>query len=361
MDHYELGTKHDCKNASAAGLLGGLQQMGNNRWFITWGVIPMHDRRLVVMEELKGASTDVLSKLTDMRSSGIAEISKIEKRRAHARTRLIMISNPRGGKALANYSFGVESCKELLGSQEDVRRFDLAVIPAAGQIDANDLNKLNSSRPKIEHKYDREVCKRAILWAWTRKKEQIEFEEGAEALCLERANRLCKKFSESMPLCDKGTMRYKIARLAISAAAMTFSTLDKSVEVVLVRKCHIDFVADFIENEYSRDKFGYARFSAGELYKANIIQPEEVMKTIATTKYPNEFLTQLLHNEEINLRDIQDWCEVDRDTANGIMSSLARRQALRRVKMSYNKTPAFITLIKETIDKGKLDSYKGDF
>ena len=71
MDHYKLGARHECKNATSAGLLGGLQQLGS-RWFVSWGIIPMHDKRLVVLEEIKGTPIEVLAKLTDMRSSGIA-------------------------------------------------------------------------------------------------------------------------------------------------------------------------------------------------------------------------------------------------------------------------------------------------
>lgn len=35
MEHYGLGERVDCKNASTAGLIGGLQQMGV-RWFVSW-------------------------------------------------------------------------------------------------------------------------------------------------------------------------------------------------------------------------------------------------------------------------------------------------------------------------------------
>ncbi len=108
QQHYALGERVECKNATVAGLLGGLQQLGT-RWFVSWGVIPTHDRRLVCLEEVKGAPVEVLGKLTDMRSSGVAEIPKFERRRAHSRTRLIWISNPRGNRTVASYSFGVEA------------------------------------------------------------------------------------------------------------------------------------------------------------------------------------------------------------------------------------------------------------
>ena len=357
MEHYGLGVKHDCKNASSAGLVGGLQQLGNNRWFVSWGVIPMHDRRLVVLEELKGASQEVVAKMTDMRSSGIAEISKIEKRRAHARTRLVMISNPRSGRPLAAYNFGVEAIKELIGSQEDIRRFDIANIPAASQINPEDLNRLSSSRDSVKHRFTEDICKRCILWAWTRTFDQIRFEKGAEKLCLKLSTDLCLEFSESMPLCDKGTMRYKLARLAVSLAAMTFSTMQEDEEVILVRECHISYMADKLKHEYSLPEFGYADYSKAQIFSNSILDPKEVKTRLLSTKYPRDLITQLIHTDEISLTDIQDWCEIERDIATSLLSMLVRKHALYRVKRWYVKTSEFIKLLKEIRDSGEIKRF----
>lgn len=357
IEHYGLGVKHDCKNASSAGLLGGLQQLGNNRWFVSWGVIPMHDRRLVIMEELKGAPVEVLGRLTDMRSSGIAEISKIEKRRAHARTRLVMISNPRSGRPMNAYNFGVEAIKELIGSQEDIRRFDFAVILVASQVNPDDLNKLSSSRKSVEQVYTAEICKRCILWAWTRTLDQIRFEPGSEDLCLQLATKLCSEFSESMPLCDKGTMRYKLARLSVSLAAMTFSTLEDNEEVILVRKCHVEFVERMLREEYSKAEFGYADYSKAQVFSSLILDPDEVRSKLLSTKFPKDLITQLIHTDEISLIDIQDWCEVERDIASSLLSALVRKHALYRVKRWYVKTSEFIRLLKSIRDSGEIEKF----
>lgn len=356
MAHYGVGVRHDCKNASAAGLLGGLQQLGN-RWFVSWGIIPMHDRRLVIMEELKGATEEVLGRLTDMRSSGIAEISKIEKRRAHARTRLIMISNPRSGRAISAYNFGIEAIKELMGSQEDVRRFDFATIPAASQINPDDVNKLNSSRPIVEHKYTSEITRRCILWAWTRLIDQVHFEDGAENLCLKLAIELCSKFSEALPLCDKGTMRYKLARLSVALAAMTFSTLENNLEIILVRSCHVEFIYHLLIDEYSKPAFGYADFSKAQKFSNCVIDPEEIKNRLLSTKFPVDLITQLIHTDEININDICDWCEIDMELAQRLLSFLVRKHALYRIKRWYIKTSEFISLLKTIQDSGEAKKF----
>jgi hypothetical protein len=58
--HYGAGARVECKNASIAGLIGGLQQLGT-RWFVTWGLIPQNDRRLVLLEEAKGLQPIILN------------------------------------------------------------------------------------------------------------------------------------------------------------------------------------------------------------------------------------------------------------------------------------------------------------
>lgn len=340
-DHYGLGERIDCKNASAAGLIGGLQQMGN-RWFISWGAIPLHDQRLVILEELKGIPVEVIGRMTDMRSSGIAEIPKIEHRKARARTRLLAISNPRSTRQVTGYSFGVLAIEELIGGLEDVRRFDLAYLVSSAQVSANEINKLAGSRPSVEHKYSSELCRRLVLWAWTRKPSDIVFEdESAPSEC---ASHLCSKYSETIPLVDRGTARFKIARLAIALATRTYS-VDRLGRVV-VRRAHVEYVASFLDNLYSDPIFGYAEYSAAKSRASKITDEGAVIRHIRAMKYPADFVEACSGAETIVPSDIMDWCEVDKDEAQRLLSLLVRKRCLRRDGRVYRKTQGFITLMK---------------
>jgi hypothetical protein len=353
MSHYRLGEKVECKNASVAGLLGGCQMVGGKRWFVTWGIIPTHDKRLVVLEELKGASQEVIGKLTDMRSSGIAEIPKIEKRRTHARTRLIALSNPRGDRTMSTHNFGVEAIKELVGSLEDIRRFDVFYIVNRNDVDASELNKAQKSRPYVPHDFTSDLCRSLILWAWTRTPDQVIFEQDASTLVLEEATKLSNEYSDQIPILDRGSARYKLGRLASSLACRTFST-DNNHQNIVVRACHVQYIAQTLRRIYSSHSFGYLDYTSAIKLTQEIVDPDAIKKKINETSFPCDLVNQLLHTSRIELSDLQDWCAWDREQAQGLLSFFVRKRAFQRDGRFYRKTPAFIRLLKDLQDKNEI-------
>ena len=77
-DHYRSGVVMDCENASLAGLVGGAAQKGvSKQWGITWGTIPLNDKRLVVLDEAGGLKPEIISAMSSVRSLGVAEIAKM--------------------------------------------------------------------------------------------------------------------------------------------------------------------------------------------------------------------------------------------------------------------------------------------
>jgi hypothetical protein len=345
MAHYGCGDKTDCKNVTVAGLLGGLEQLGN-RWFVRWGTIPQHDRALVILEELKGAPVEVLSKLTDMRSSGIAEIPKIERRRALARTRILMLSNPRSPRSMSSYHFGIEAIHELLGNLEDVRRIDLAVAVSKDDMDDETINILARNRPRVEHLVTSACSRRLILWTWTRKSEEVVFDDEATTTTMAEARTLCAKFNEAVPLVDRGSMKLKIARLAGSIAARTFSTVDGAQ--LLVQARHVRWASRFFDSLYSSSAMGYAEFSAAQQVMSTVQDPKLILKALRGYKNTDDLASVLLRRDTISLEDLQAACELDLDRSRQLLSLLVRKGALLRTSRSeYAKNPEFIALLKE--------------
>ncbi len=356
-DYYRLGVRLDCKNVKITGILGGTEDMGGTkRWFITWGIIPIHDRQLVVLDELKGASVEILGKLTDMRSSGIAQITGIKRESAHARTRLIMISNPRGERSMGSYNYGIEVVKELMGTLEDTRRFDFVLVCSREEMIGKNYDDLILNREMVAPYYSSEACRTLVLWAWTRKVDQIKFAKGTRHLCLNLSNKLCEEFSESIPICDKGTMRYKLARLSVSLACRTFSTDDENRNNVLVRMCHIQYIYDYLRRTYCSPHCGYKNFSTAEAFSSKLQDPDAIRKAILETKYPRDLIEQLLYRDNIVQLDLQNWCDVSKESAGRLLSLLDRKRALYRDGWNYIKSAPFIKKLKIMLVEENLDN-----
>lgn len=94
MQHYRLGELLSGESSTRTGLVYSMQQTGSN-WMLIWGAYPLNDGGLITIDELSGIEADVLAKMSDVRSSGIAKANGVITAETSARTRAIFISNPR--------------------------------------------------------------------------------------------------------------------------------------------------------------------------------------------------------------------------------------------------------------------------
>lgn len=340
QEHYGLGKIIDMANTSVAGLLGGVQQI-NGRHFVTWGEFPANDRRLVILEELSEARAEIMAKLTDMRSRGIADITKIERKQRQARCRMIAISNSRSGANVNSYAYGVDVIRELIPHLEDIRRFDAFNIVCQTEISPSVMltqPSLNGNHTPI---YDAESCRNLVMWAWTRTPEQIEFESWP--YIVEQSAELCNVFTDTVPIIDRGSARFKLAKLAIAVAVRTYSNREDSV---LVRNCHVDFIVKYLTECYSTQAFGYDRYSKISKEHLAIKQPDKVKQKILELNFPADFVECILRTQDIEVRDICDWCGCDRGEAQELVSLLVRSHAVTREKSGYKKSAEFIELLR---------------
>ena len=255
LDFYHLGDRVQGEGSSTAGLIGGLERLGD-RWILVWGRIPQMDRRLLIIDEFSGVSEEDIAKMSDIRSTGIAEITKIRTERASARTRLMMMSNTRDGQPLGAYNTGVEAIRSVFSHAEDVRRLEFAMCVATGEVSTD---ALNAERETIEHKYSSELCRNLILWAWSRTADDVVFADDVEEMILKEAVGLSEKYSASIPLVEPADMRLKLARLAVSCACRCFSCNEEGKVVVLPE--HVRFVVDFLKRCYDSPYMSYDSYS----------------------------------------------------------------------------------------------------
>lgn len=339
--HYKAGESVSGESVSFAGLVGGLHQFGT-RWTLQWGKIPLLDRRLIVIDEISGMEYEDIGAMSSMRSSGIAEITKIHTEKTNARTRQIWLSNVRGiGKRIADYTHGVLAVRELIGKLEDISRFDLVLTVASDEVSLKVINKsVPLSSPQI---FKSELCHNLLMWAWSRKPSDVIFTTGTEDRILQLAGAQGKKYSPSIPLVEPAEQREKLARIAVAFASRVFST-DPSGSKVIVNKAHADAAYSFLEYIYNKPSMGYDEFSRLDLGKRKITN--EMM----VGSYINEAISeQLLDAEYFTQTDLLlIFNEFEQKDARTIITVLLRHKAMIRVGRSggYRKTPAFIEFLR---------------
>lgn len=340
IEHYKAGEIGVGENSSFAGLIGGLLQMGT-RWSIIWGKIPLNDRRLFVIDEASGLSPEAISQMSGVRSSGIAEVIKVQTEKTFARTRLLWVSNPRSPRPLGSYDTGVQAVKELIGRPEDIARFDLAITVASGEVPLEVINQPRSEPGK--QLYNSQDCHDLITWAWTRKIEDVHFTKEAEELCLKLSMEEAKRYSPVIPLIEPSEQRIKLARLAVAAAARQFSST--TGEDLCVTAQHVEYVHNLLENLYQKPSMQYRAFSISKFSELVLKDDGAVLELIRP--FGIGLVDSLLEHSYIRMRQFDDMFGLEPKEIKPIISRLIQLKALNHAHDGYTKTPAFISFLRK--------------
>jgi hypothetical protein len=74
--YYGLGEVASGENCTFAGLIGGIDQVGQRR-IVKWGLIPLNHGRMVTIDEASSLAETDFGKMSRVRSEGVAEMTKI--------------------------------------------------------------------------------------------------------------------------------------------------------------------------------------------------------------------------------------------------------------------------------------------
>ena len=258
MGHYQLGELHSGESSKRTGLVYSFQQT-QKRWFLIWGAWPLNDTGLLVIDEFSGINVDEIAAMSDVRSSGIAKVTGVITAETNARTRAVFSANPRNGRPLNTEPYGVQAALKLMGKAEDVRRLDMAIAVASGDVPIELINRSIENIPAVPHIYTTDLCRDRVLWCWSRKPDDLVFTPAAASAILTEATAMGRKYSAKIPLVEPADQRIKLARLSIAAAGATFSSPDGYK--LVVDKCHVDFVVELLQEVYDDPNFAYDAYS----------------------------------------------------------------------------------------------------
>jgi hypothetical protein len=341
MNHYRLGELHSGESSRRTGLVYSLQQ-NNKRWFLVWGAFPLNDGGLLTIDELSGLSEDDLAVMSDVRSSGIAKATGVITAETTSRTRAIYISNPRNGRQLNSETYGVNAVLKLMGKAEDVRRLDLALSVASGDIDPALVNKSIKDMPPVQHVYTTDACNARVLWAWSRTPEQIKISDEATQHILDKATEMGTKYSSKVPIVEAADQRIKIARLAIAAAACVFSS-DETGECIIVEPEHVDFVVDFMNECYCAKSFGYDKLSEQEQAASDSSDDNLQKLRMSFLSMPlvdaNEMAKTLYQLPYFSRATLEDYTGLAKDELRILLKFMTTNNLVEKSRGDYRRLP----------------------
>lgn len=339
--HFAAGEIVGGESASLAGLVGGLQQIGGKDWAVTWGVIPLNDRRLVAVDEISGMHPEDIAKMSDVRASGVARLTKIQQEVTHARTRLLWLGNPRFG-GMDQFTYGVDALRPLIGNPEDIARFDLAMALSLGDVPAGVINRPVEVSGDL--RYTSEACHTLLMWAWTRQPEQIVWQRGAEDAVFKAANELGERYVEDPPLIQAANVRIKIARVAAALAARIFSTDDG--ERLLISVDHVKDAVQFIDHLYKMSSFGY--FDRSKERIGDVAEALEHREEIRHFLLERRGLAKFLRNVgKFRRQDLEEIMNLDRESANAVINKLWEARMVRKDSGDVRVEPILHGLLRE--------------
>lgn len=354
MHHYRLGELLSGESSKRTGLTYNMQQTGNT-WFLIWGAFPLNDGGLIAVDEFSGMSEEDIASLSEIRSSGVCRVKAVVNDETSARTRAIYISNPRSGRPLASETYGVQAILKLFGTTEDVRRLDIAVGVASGEVDASLINSEYSKMEAVDHVYTTNVCNAGVMWAWSRAPEQIIIDDEATRVILDQAIALSNKYSSAIPLAEPADMRLKLARLSIAAAARTAST-DETYENIVVHPEHVKFVVNFLQEVYDAPALQYDKMSNKEFAMVDTSEDRMASLRREFLRVPlvdhNVAVEGILRADWFNERELCVQTNTDNYTVTQLLHFLvANNLAVDKGRYGYKLTATGATFFKQTLEK----------
>lgn len=339
---YHVGEVASGENCTFAGLVGGVQQIGARKsWSVTWGFIPRNDRRLVIIDEASAVTGETLSRMSRVRSEGIAEVFKIVTERTMARTRVIWNANPSDGRSIREFEHGVEAIATMTERKEDIARFDYAIVIASDEVSPD---VINAARATVigERELLGPACRDLILWIWSRKPNQIIFDSRAVDIILRSAVELGKRYHYSIPLVQAENMREKLAKIAVAVAGRCYSTDSTGDNLVVTPAC-AEYAVGFIDYIYTREAMAYDVYSALQYERGELLSEDGLLQLFARHRERSTtFIGDLLENSKVSVKLFESCLNVDYIIAKEIRNELLRLRALKAEHSWWVKREPFI-------------------
>ena len=238
-------------SATVAGLVGGSNKTSTG-FQTRAGVIPQNHKGLIVFEELGKCAANVLTELTDIRSSNEVRIARVSGTMVlPAWVRMVSLTNTKHInnqiKPIASYPNGISIITELVPTAEDIARYDLMVV--LGDRGNTSINPLWEPEPP----FPTAAYRTRIRWVWSRTADQIIFSDAVKQQIIQEANNLNQEYDCHIKIFGTEAWK-KICRLAIAIAGYVVST-DETYENIVVTAGCVTAAVNFLRQIYDNSVF----------------------------------------------------------------------------------------------------------
>lgn len=323
---YQLGTMTSLAGNSATvpGLIGGSNKV-NGSFQTRAGVIPQSHKGLMIFEEFGKCNSNIVRELTDIRSSNEVRITRVSGTLTlPAMVRMIALTNVKNNtgeiKSIASYPNGISVITDLVGSAEDIARYDIMLVLADRGTNIVDP----FWEPQVP--FADEVYRTRVRWVWSRSPEQIIFPDGVDHYIIDQANLLNNLYSCHIKIFGTEAWK-KLARLAIAVAGCLVST-DETYQNIVVTKDHVDFAVEYFKRIYDNQVFKLGAYVEHER-KYSTIDNDGITALQSCYDRAAGLVLQLEQVSKSNKAMLQSASGLDNQEYNVIMAKLVRGMFIR--------------------------------
>ena len=345
IESIGLGQSITGSTATRTGLAYSLDTVESNKRFLRWGALPMNDGRFLIIDEAQKIPEAQIEELSSCRSSGLLKVERSIKGEHKTRVRLIFLANPVTGEPMSAHTHGIQAAK--FQRPADIRRLDVIICVSKGDVDADtEIYKLKAERDKVEHIITGGLLKQSILWAWTRKPDDVIFEPEASAEIIDQAKVLSKKYETAdIPLVSTD-IHEKLARLSVAMAALVHST-DESHTKVIVRPEHVQFISQKLQDVYDHkncwlDKYAASMRTGSELTEIDYVQIcNEIKEMQGSESYHgamSRLLQLILNSETLSNSEITTRLDIGTKAVRERLRILLNHDLVISTSKGYKKT-----------------------
>ncbi len=252
--------------ATIPGLVGGSNKIGGT-YQTRAGIIPQNHRGLIIFEELGKSNANIIKELTDIRSSNEVRITRVSGTlNLPATVRMLALTNVRSVdgsiKSIASYPNGISILAELVGTAEDIARYDLICV--LGDRGNQRLDPFWEPVPA----FGTDLYRTRIRWIWSRSAAEVAISADVGRYLIEQANALNETYGCHIKIFGTEAWK-KLARLAIAIAGYVVSTDDTYHNIVVLRE-HVDYAVQFMVALYDNPTFKLKEYVQYERMYAEI-------------------------------------------------------------------------------------------